>query len=87
MRHEGSGMAVNWYDLGVELLDSDTNRLDMIEKDFHNNEERCSRMFKRWLEVTPDASWSRLVTALENVGLIAIADSVRCSKMSEEGCM
>jgi len=86
MRHREAGeMAIKWFDLGVELLDGDTSKLDFIEKQYHNQEERCCRMFKTWLERKPDASWSQLVTALKNINLYQAADYVSDNKLSEEG--
>ena len=75
IRHE-AGVATGWYDLGVELLDSKTAVLDMIQSDHQSSHDRCSQMFKTWLKMKPDASWSQLVTALNNIGLKTAADNV-----------
>ena len=79
------GVATKWYKLGVELLDSNTTELDVIETNHHSDDKRCSGMLKKWLEMKPDASWSQLVTALNNIGLHTAADNVRRRKMSTEG--
>ncbi|XP_065901883.1 uncharacterized protein [Dysidea avara] len=84
MRREAAGVATRWYDLGLELLDSNTAVLDVIQSDHQSDNARCSKMFKAWLEMKPDASWSQLVTALSNIGLNTPADNVRHSKMSKE---
>ena len=84
MRHEAAGVATRWYDLGVELLDSNTAVLDVIQVDHQSDNDRCSRMFKKWLETKPDASWSQLVTALNNIGLGTAADNIRQSKISKD---
>ena len=85
MRHEARGVATRWFDLGVELLDGDTAVLDVIETKYHNDDDRCSRMFKKWLEMKPDTSWGQLVTALNNIGLNAVADNVKDSEISCKG--
>ena len=78
-------MATKWYTLGVELLDGDTAVLDVIETNYQSDDDRCSRMFKKWLEMKPDASWSQLVTALNDIGLNTAADNVRHSKLYNKG--
>jgi len=85
MRHEAAGVATRWYDLGVELLDSNTAVLDVIQSDHQSDNARCSKMFKAWLETKPDANWSQLVTALNNIGLKTAAENVQTSKLSKEG--
>ncbi|XP_065902173.1 uncharacterized protein [Dysidea avara] len=84
MRHEARGVATKWYTLGVELLDGDTAVLDVIETNHQSDDDRCSRMFKKWLEMKTDASWSKLVTALNDIGLNSAADSVHHKKLSKE---
>ena len=85
MRHEARGVATRWFDLGVELLDGDTAVLDVIETNYQSDDDRCSRMFKKWLEMKLDTNWSQLVTALNNIGLNAAADNVRRSEISCKG--
>ena len=85
MRQEARGIATRWYTLGVELLDGDTAVLDVIETNHQSDDDRCSRMFKKWLEMKTDANWDQLVTALKNIGLNAAADNVHHSKISKEG--
>ena len=69
MRRE-TGLTTEWYDIGLELLDSDTATLDLIKK---NNpmdaNECCTQMFKEWLKRNPDASWDQLINALSVIGL------------------
>jgi len=84
-RGEGSGMVTKWYELGVELLDSDTGRLDAIERDGHDDYDRCDKMLGAWLRYSPNVSWSHLVTALNNIGLNTVADNIRHSKMLKKG--
>jgi len=82
MRHEASGVVTRWYDLGVELLDSNTAVLDVIKTSHQRDDDRCSAMLKTWLEMKPDASWSKLVTALVNIGMKTAADNIQCSKIT-----
>ena len=84
MRQE-SGVATRWYELGVELLDSNTAVLDVIQSEHQSDNVRCSKMLKTWLEMKPDASWSQLVTALNNIGLRTAADNVKMSELSKKG--
>ena len=85
MRHEARGVATRWYALGVELLDGDAAVLDVIKTNHQRDDDRCTEMFKTWLEMKTDASWSQLVTALSDIGLNTAADNVRQSKIDNKG--
>jgi len=85
MRQEAAGIATKWYDVGVELLDSNTAVLDVIKTSQQHDNDRCREMFKTWLQMKPDANWSQLVTSLNNIGLNAAADNVIHSKLSMRG--
>ena len=77
MRIEHIEIATKWYELGLELVDSN-KILRVIEADHPNNVNRCCRvMFEKWLEKTPNASWTQLVTALDSIKMNAAADAVR----------
>ena len=66
-----------WYDIGLELLDSDNRALDVIKKDYPNdNENCCTEMFKKWLQCRPDASWRQLAEALTSVNLNTAAHHI-----------
>ena len=65
-----------WYSLGIEL-GLENHVLDSI-KARHSNPNRCKReMFKQWLDITPNASWSTLLTALEGIGATEISERVQ----------
>jgi len=81
MRHEARGVAIRWYDLGVELLDSNTAVLDVIKSSHQRDDDRCSEMFKTWLEMKPDASWSLLVEALFKIGMNTGAENIKQSRV------
>ena len=70
-------IATKWYEIGLELVDSN-KALKAIEADHPHNTNTCCRvMFEKWLEVKSDASWSQLVSALDNIKMKAAADVVR----------
>ena len=76
MRIEHIEIATRWYELGLELVDSN-KILRVIEADHPNDVNRCCRvMFEKWLEKTPNASWSQLVTALDSIKMNAAADAI-----------
>ena len=77
MRIEHIEIATKWYELGLELLDNN-NILRVIEADHPNDVNRCCHiMFEKWLEKTPNASWSQLVTALDSIKMNVAANAVR----------
>ena len=80
-----AGVANNWYTLGVELLDSNTVVLDVIKTNHQRDDDRCSEMFKTWLEMKPDASWSQLISALTEINLQTAADNIEWKIMFTEG--
>ena len=77
MRTEHIEISTKWYELGLELIEND-KILKVIEADHPNDVNRCCRiMFEKWLERTPNASWSQLVTALDSIEMNVAADAVR----------
>ena len=70
MKYEAS-VTTTWYDIGLELLDDDDAVvLDQISEDCSTNVNKCcTKMFKKWLECTPDASWNQLAEAFKECGL------------------
>ena len=71
-------MAAQWYDIGLELLTGDTTgTLDVIKADYPNDASACcNKMFVKWLELQPSATWSQLIIALVNIGMNAAAENV-----------
>jgi len=59
------------------LLDSNTTVLDVIKTSHQRDDHRCSEMFKKWLEMKPDASWSQLIQAFTEIGLKTAASNVQ----------
>ena len=77
MRIENIEITTKWYELGLKLVDSN-EVLKVIEADNPRNTNTCCRvMFEKWLEKIPNASWSQLVTALDNIKMNTAADAVR----------
>jgi len=68
-----------WYDLGLQL-DVDDYDLQAIEKNNPQDQDRCKRaMFRRWLEMYPQASYSWLAQSLVELGDVREAD-ILCKK-------
>lgn len=69
--HVVSEVADNWKDLGTQLLDSGCLKiLDIIESDHpHDAVKCCKKMFQKWLDTKPDATWNQLIEALNNPGI------------------
>jgi len=90
MRHE-VGVVTKWYDIGIELLDSNTAALEIIKKNNQNDPEKCcTGMFNKWLESKPDASWNQLITVLREIKLNTAASNIekgkyRCICVLENG--
>ena len=75
-----SGVAVRWYDLGLQLLDDDAGPgvLELIKADHRNNNNTCcNEMFVKWLQMKPDATWNELVRALNKIGLNSVAADLK----------
>ena len=76
-------IATKWHDLGIVLVDS-YRVIKQIEADHRNDVSTCCRiMFEKWLDMKSDASWSELVTALNNIEMKAAADFI--SKQFKSG--
>ena len=61
-------VACKWKDLGVQLLRSDQHtELDIIEKNHPRDVVECCKcVLKKWLDTTPNATWSQLISALKS---------------------
>ena len=73
-------VAINWYELGIQLVnESRPRRLDQI-KIVHSNDPQmgCIEMLKYWLDVTPGATWDDIISTLRKpgLGLLGIADDI-----------
>ena len=78
LKPETSGLAALWYDIGLHLLTDDTTgTLDVIKADHPNDASACcNKMFVKWLELQPSATWGQLIIALVNIGMNTAAENV-----------
>jgi len=70
-----------WWDLGIELLNSNvSHKLNVIKASIGNNTTGCfNEMIKLWLQSQPDACWKQLIEALNHLKLDTLAATVDCS--------
>jgi len=66
----------NWYQLGIQL-GVPTSELRKIEDEYQRSDRRKSETLDTWLQQTPSASWSGVVSALQQMGENTVAESVR----------
>ena len=75
MKYEG--VTTKWYDIGLELFDSNGGIVNVIKENHPNdNDKCCTEMFNKWLQQRSDASWFQLGEALTNTGLNTAAKYV-----------
>jgi len=65
----------NWYQLGIKLGILPA-KLKRIEKDFQGSDRQMTETLDTWLQQTPSASWSDVVSALQQMGENTVAESV-----------
>ena len=69
-----------WYNLGIQLFDEpQLSKLDEI--DSTNSSDRrggCIEMLRYWLQITPEATWDKLIHALRvpSLELLSMADDI-----------
>ena len=75
----------NWYDLGVQLLNTEqAKKLKTIKVDHPGDSEKCcTELFAYWLQVDTNASWDKLIIALQQIDYVVLADRIRA--MTSEG--
>ena len=64
-----------WYQLGI-ILGILPVKLKKIEEDCQGSDRRKIETLDTWLQQTPSASWSDVVSALQQLGKNAVAQSV-----------
>jgi len=81
MKSDNTGFIVNWYELGLELLNQSTSvrTLKEIKANCQNVNECCLKMFEEWLSQMPTANWDQLITALSNIGMGTAAKHIKDS--------
>ena len=72
-------IAPQWSCLGKQLLENKyVNQLKIIQTDHPTDSERCcAKLFDFWLDVDTKASWNKLIDALEQIGLNALAEKIK----------
>ena len=72
-------VAQKWYDLGEQLLSTEPSEmLDMIKQHCPTNDSLCcAKMFDKWLNVDVEASWDKLMAALEHIDRTTLAENIR----------
>jgi len=68
----------NWHQLGIQL-GIPTSELRKIEEEYQRADRRKTEALDTWLHQTPSASWSDVVSALQQMGENTVAESV-CQK-------
>ena len=74
-----------WSSIGIDLL-NDNTQIDTIALNNPGNSQKCcQQMFAIWLDKNPQATWQKLLNALESdaVGLNALALKVKKSKCAK----
>jgi len=63
--------ATNWFDVGLELLDSKHQpQLRIIRKNKNRDvSEACEEMLELWIDKKPEATWNQLIKALRAPGI------------------
>ena len=71
-------VAIRWYDLGLELLETQHERdLEIIEENNNEVKKCCRKMFSKWLETQSDnASWDQLIQAIKTIKLNNVANDI-----------
>ena len=72
-------VAPHWYDFGIWLLENEcVDKLNIIEKHHPGDVERCcTEMFNYWLKIDNEASWNKIVDALEGIGQDVAAKKIK----------
>ena len=71
-------MAINYYDIGLELkVDNDKLRIIQCDLRFPNFEEKCREMLNLWLENDISATWGKLCEVLERKNQSVLARDIR----------
>jgi len=66
----------DWYQLGI-ILGILPAKLRKIEENYPKSDRRKTETLDTWLQQTPNASWSDVVSALQQMGENTVAESVQ----------
>lgn len=76
----------NWDNFAVQLPDITPAHISTAKvNSFGNIAQQKLKVYKRWLNVYPQASWNDVVDALNKAGLKALADSLSQRKLKPAG--
>ena len=71
-------IAPYWFDVGTELLQGEYySKLLEIRHSDNNKKQCCMQMLEYWLMVDFEASWNKLIDALQHVDLNIAAARVK----------
>ena len=72
-------IAPYWRNLGIQLLpEKYADKLDVIQANHPNKvEDCCDEMFHYWLKVDTEATWNKLIDALEDIQQNETAAKIR----------
>ena len=66
--------AADWKVIGI-LLDMPVGELKCIEAGYPTNVKWCcNQMLEKWLEMDPDASWTKLIKVIESSSVLSTPD-------------
>ena len=57
-------------------MDVPVGVLQIVKNNHNTDEERCSSMFQKWIDMDTSASWERLIEALKNIDMNKVADVI-----------
>ena len=69
------GYAIKWREIGLEL-NLTSAELDNIQVDYPRVKERCRTMLKVWLQRDAEASWGKLLIAMQNADIYRPSPSI-----------
>ena len=74
-KHATPCYAAHWEDIGV-YLDIELGRLNIIKADHPGDTSGCCKdLWKKWLELDPDATWEKLFTAIDDCTVSSASSS------------
>ena len=77
-RHVKTSVGSKWYDLGIDLLESDdVEELNIIQSQHPTDINTCcTKTFQLWLVKQPIASWNQLIDSLRYINLGHVAGKI-----------
>ena len=63
--HVTPNYAAHWKSIG-RFLHIPEGKLEILEADYAKSVQRCNKMFHKWLDTDLDATWGKVLEAVEN---------------------